>query len=63
MTVERSADGVVVLPDALAHLECRVTGRADGGDHELLIARVEGGQLRATDARPWVHVRKNGLSY
>lgn len=62
LAVERTAGGVAVLPDALAHLVCRVAGRADGGDHELLIARVEGGRLHA-DGKPWIHVRKNGLSY
>jgi flavin reductase (DIM6/NTAB) family NADH-FMN oxidoreductase RutF len=62
LAVERTAGGVAILPDALGHLVCRVTGRVDGGDHELLIARVEGGRLHA-DGKPWIHVRKSGLSY
>lgn len=62
LTVERSPAGVAILPDALGHLVCRVAGRADGGDHELVIGRVEGGRLHG-DGKPWVHVRKSGLSY
>ncbi|MFO0809556.1 MAG: flavin reductase family protein [Gemmataceae bacterium] len=62
IAVERTADGVAILTDALAHLECRVVGRASGGDHELLIARVEAGSLHS-DGKPWVHLRKNGLGY
>jgi len=60
--VERTAAGVAVLKDALAHLDCRVAGRCDAGDHDLLIGRVVGGRLHADD-KPMVHVRKSGLRY
>ena len=36
----RLADGVPVLDDTLATLECGLHDLADGGDHELVIARV-----------------------
>ena len=54
--------GVVVLNEALAHLDCRVVSRCDAGDHELLIARVVGGKMHGHGA-PMVHIRKNGLKY
>jgi flavin reductase (DIM6/NTAB) family NADH-FMN oxidoreductase RutF len=60
--IERTAAGVAVLQDALAHLDCRVAGRCDAGDHDLLIARVVGGRLNSDD-KPMVHVRKSGLRY
>jgi flavin reductase (DIM6/NTAB) family NADH-FMN oxidoreductase RutF len=60
--VERTADGGAVLTAALAHLECRVVGRCDAGDHDLFIARVVAGRLHADD-KPMVHVRKSGLRY
>lgn len=60
--VERTSTGVAVLTDALAHLDCRVSGRCDAGDHDLLVARVVGGRLHADD-KPMVHVRKSGLRY
>jgi flavin reductase (DIM6/NTAB) family NADH-FMN oxidoreductase RutF len=52
-----------VLADALGYLFCRVAGRVAAGDHELLIATVEGGKTLRPDSRPWVHIRKNGLRY
>jgi flavin reductase (DIM6/NTAB) family NADH-FMN oxidoreductase RutF len=61
--VETSAEGLPVLPAALAHLECRVAGRVPVGDHDLLIARVIGGKVHHADARPMVHVRKSGGHY
>jgi len=60
--VERTTAGNAILTAALAHLDCRVAGRCDGGDHDLLIARVVGGRLHADD-KPMVHVRKSGLRY
>jgi flavin reductase (DIM6/NTAB) family NADH-FMN oxidoreductase RutF len=62
LAVERTAEGVPVLTGALAHLDCRVAGRCDAGDHELLIGRVVGGRVHA-DGKPMVHIRKSGLHY
>lgn len=61
--VDRAGD-VVLLPGALAYLKCRVVGRADtGGDHTLVFGQVVGGDVTRPDAKPAVHVRKNGLHY
>jgi flavin reductase (DIM6/NTAB) family NADH-FMN oxidoreductase RutF len=62
IAVERTTSGVAVLSEALGHLDCRVAGRCDAGDHDLLIARVVGGRLNSED-KPMVHVRKSGLRY
>jgi flavin reductase (DIM6/NTAB) family NADH-FMN oxidoreductase RutF len=51
-----------VLSEALAVLHCQVTGRATPGDHHLFFARILGGAHQG-EARPWIHVRKNGLKY
>jgi flavin reductase (DIM6/NTAB) family NADH-FMN oxidoreductase RutF len=62
LPVERPNDGAPVLSEALAYLECRVAGRFNGGDHDLLIGRVVGGAM-LSDGQPMVHVRKNGSHY
>jgi flavin reductase (DIM6/NTAB) family NADH-FMN oxidoreductase RutF len=43
----RGESGVVLLDDALAHLECRQVERHEAGDHAIYVARVE----RATIAQ------------
>jgi flavin reductase (DIM6/NTAB) family NADH-FMN oxidoreductase RutF len=59
----RSAkSGSPILLDALAWIDCRIVGRHDTGDHAVLFGEVvEGEVLR--DGEPYVHLRKNGLSY
>ena len=51
----RGECGVVLLEDALAHLECRVVARHDAGDHMLFIGEVE--RASARDARPLLYYR------
>ncbi len=60
--VERSPGGLPVLSEALAYLECRVTGRCQAGDHDLVIGRVVGGRM-LNEGQPMVHVRKSGSHY
>jgi len=62
LDVYPTAEGVPVLRAALAHLDCRVAGRFDGGDHDLVIGRVIGGRLHA-EGQPAVHIRKSGAHY
>jgi flavin reductase (DIM6/NTAB) family NADH-FMN oxidoreductase RutF len=54
--------GVRYPAEACAHLACELAGEADFGDHLLLCGRVVGGDARP-GVQPWVHLRKNGLSY
>jgi flavin reductase (DIM6/NTAB) family NADH-FMN oxidoreductase RutF len=51
----RSETGVVLLDDALAHLECRVTMHHDAGDHTLFVAEVERAEPR--EGRPLLYYR------
>jgi flavin reductase (DIM6/NTAB) family NADH-FMN oxidoreductase RutF len=62
LEVERPEGAAVVLAEALAYLECRVTGRCAAGDHELVLAQVTGGRLLG-EGQPMVHIRKSGLHY
>lgn len=41
IVVETWDSGVPILPGCLANLECSVAGVQDGGDHAILIGRVE----------------------
>ena len=58
----RTADGAPILTAAHAHLECRVSGRYDAGDHVLIVGEVVGGAVHH-DARPATHVRRTGTHY
>ncbi len=62
LEIARERDTPPVLRAAHAYLVCRVVGRADAGDHTLVIGRVTAGAV-LHDAKPTVHVRKNGLRY
>jgi flavin reductase (DIM6/NTAB) family NADH-FMN oxidoreductase RutF len=42
----RAESGVVLLDDALAHLECRRIDRHDAGDHAIFIGEVEWASCR-----------------
>jgi flavin reductase (DIM6/NTAB) family NADH-FMN oxidoreductase RutF len=63
VSVLRTPQGLPVLGDALAYLECRLLQVCDlAADHELLIGQVLSGTL-LNDGRPFVHVRGNGFHY
>ncbi len=51
----RSESGVVLLDDALAHLECRVVQHHDVGDHTIVIAHVDAG--RPAEGKPLLYYR------
>ena len=63
LQVERPEGEAPVLREALGYLLCRVAGRHLVGDHKLIVGTVVGGGVHLHDARPRVHVRKNGLRY
>jgi len=52
---QRGESGVVLLLDALAHIECRVVARQVAGDHTIFIGEVE--RATARDARPLLYYR------
>lgn len=52
---ERGESGVVLLGDALGHLECLVVARHDAGDHTLFVGEVE--RASAGEGRPMLYYR------
>ena len=51
----RGESGVVLLDEALAHLECKVLEHHDAGDHTVFIAEVERAEPR--HGRPLLYYR------
>lgn len=51
----RGDSGVVLLEDALAHIECRLYASYDAGDHMLFVGEVE--HATAGDTRPLLYYR------
>jgi flavin reductase (DIM6/NTAB) family NADH-FMN oxidoreductase RutF len=52
---ERGESGVVLLDDALGHMECLRVAQHEAGDHTLFIGEVE--RALARDARPLLYYR------
>lgn len=48
----RGASSVLLLEDAMAHLECQLVSHCEAGDHTIFIAQVERGAMR--EGRPLV---------
>jgi len=55
--------GAPVLEEAAAYLECRVTARMDAGDHWVLLADVQAGEVQLEEALTAMHFRKSGKTY
>src|SRR5438067_3386777 len=55
LSLSRAANGAVLLEDALAHLECSITGHHEGGDHTIFFAAVDRAMPR--DGRPLLYYR------
>ena len=51
----RTTNGIAVLPNAVALIECRVAARHDGGDHGIFVGEVE--SAVTTEREPLVHFR------
>jgi flavin reductase (DIM6/NTAB) family NADH-FMN oxidoreductase RutF len=52
---ERGESGVLLLDEALAHIECRRVAQHEAGDHTIFIGEVE--RADARDARPLLYYR------
>ena len=59
---EEAANGAPILSKALAFLECRVQNRMECGDHWLIYATTERGQVLQSGVTA-VHYRKSGDHY
>jgi flavin reductase (DIM6/NTAB) family NADH-FMN oxidoreductase RutF len=62
LEITRSPEGLTILAESLAYLECRVVSRYPSGDHDLVIGHVISGKVQ-NEGHPMVHVRKSGLHY
>lgn len=56
-------NGCSILNDALAYLECRIENRMECGDHWLMYAVIETGNVLDTAHLTAVHHRKSGNHY
>ena len=50
-----------ILAEAVAYLECRLTGRIPAGDHEIVIARPVAGEILLPDAIPLTYADTGDL--
>lgn len=53
----RGLNGVAVLDEAIATLECRTRDTHDGGDHRILVADVVAVTAAEGEARPLIYYR------
>ncbi len=58
----RTHEAGVVLDSAIVHIACSVSAKVEAGDHHLYLGEVLAGD-GDTEAAPFVHLRKTGLSY
>lgn len=56
------APGGVLIPGRIGWISAKVLGKLDAGDHAVFVAEVTYGE-GDVEARPYVHIRKNGLGY
>lgn len=63
LKTKEAQSGCLILSDALAYLECNIANRMECGDHWVIYAIVENGQLLQPDGVTAVHYRKSGNQY
>jgi flavorubredoxin/flavin reductase (DIM6/NTAB) family NADH-FMN oxidoreductase RutF len=63
VATQSAQNGGPILQDALAYLECRVENRMECGDHWLLYATIEAGNVLDNNHLTAVHHRKSGNHY
>jgi len=63
LETETAENGCPIIKDALAYLECTVQSRMDCGDHWLVYAVVDNGQVLQSIGMTAVHHRKSGNHY
>jgi flavin reductase (DIM6/NTAB) family NADH-FMN oxidoreductase RutF len=62
LEVNRPENGVPVLAECVAYLNCVVAGRWAAGDHDLFLGRVVAGQV-LQEGHPMIHIRRSGFHY
>lgn len=63
LETKESENGCPIILDALAYLECTVQNRMEAGDHWIVYAVVDNGQLLQSTGLTAVHYRKIGTHY
>lgn len=63
ITTTTADNGSPILQDALAYLECQVANRMECGDHWVIYAIAQKGQLLQSQGVTAVHHRKSGSNY
>jgi len=63
VATDESENGCPILSDALAYVECQIVNRMECGDHWLLYAVAEQGNVLQPDGVTAVHHRKSGTHY
>lgn len=63
LSTAEASNGCLILNDALAYLECEVKNRMECGDHWVIYAQVQNGQLLNNEGITAVHYRKTGTFY
>ena len=61
--VDEADNGCPFLKDAIAYLECKVANRMECGDHWVVYATVNAGQVLQPDGKTALHHRKSGTHY
>ncbi|MDY3551569.1 flavin reductase family protein [Gemmata sp. JC717] len=55
VTWRAGATGAPILTAAAAYFDCQVVGDTEAGDHRLVIGRVVGGAVLASESRPLIY--------
>lgn len=63
LKTKQGSSGGRILLDAISWMECTVTSRMESGDHWVLYATVEDGQLQDDKTLTALHYRKTGARY
>ncbi|MBC8287481.1 MAG: flavin reductase family protein [Nitrospinae bacterium] len=59
---KKGLEGIRILNDAVAYLECELAQSMQSGDHVLYVGEIVGGKTLKGDD-PYIHLRDNGFSY
>jgi flavin reductase (DIM6/NTAB) family NADH-FMN oxidoreductase RutF len=62
LKTRKGIDGIRILSDAVAYLECRLADGVVSGDHVVYFGEVVGGKM-LKGGEPSVHIRDNGFNY
>ncbi|XP_057817731.2 uncharacterized protein LOC131030829 isoform X1 [Cryptomeria japonica] len=63
LQTKEASNGCKILLDAISWMECTVQSRMEAGDHWVLYATIDDGQLQDDKTLPAIHYRKTGANY